>query len=204
MRAAHPRSVISMIPLLVAVGAVTAGWAFAAAQTYLLAVRRGRMAVLRNALQARMVLVAAALAGPIVAAAVAVVSVPRALIAAPLLILPAAVALRWTLPPLRGLVRTLRADPWGPSDTPIRRAAADPALTVPARSALACAPAALLVLSGGWLAVIIAYGLAGTVTATLAWRAPRRRGAVEYAGVLRRVVVRAALPMEPAARRQAA
>ena len=193
-----------MTPLLAAVCAVVAGWAFAATQTYVLAVRRSRMGVRGSALQARSALVAAAVAGPATAVAATLVSVPRALAAAPLLVVPAVAALRWSLPPLRGLILTLHADPWGPSDPPIRRAAAEPVLTVPARSALACSLAAPLVLTGGWLAAVIAYGLAATATATLVRRAPRRRETMAHAGVLRRVVVRAALPVEASTGREAA
>jgi hypothetical protein len=195
-----------MIPLLGAVwavAAVAAVWAVAAVQTYLLAVRRSRMAVRGSALHARAALIAGAVTAPAAVAVAAAVSVPRALLAAPLLVMPTLAALRSSLPPLRGLTRTLRADPWGPSDPPVRRAAADPALTVPARSALACSLAALLVLTGGWLATVIAYGLAATATATLTWRAPRRRETAGHAGVLRRVVVRAPSPAEPAGREAA-
>jgi hypothetical protein len=153
------------------------------------------MAVRRSARRARAVLLAGAVAGPVVTAAtVAVVSVPDALVVAPLLVLPAAVALWRALPPLRGLARSLRTDPWGPSDPRVRRAAADPMLTVPPVAALVCVPAAVLVLTGGWLAAIVGYGLAAAVTATLIWRAPHRRETAARAGVLRRVVVRAAAP----------
>jgi hypothetical protein len=180
--------------LITAVWAVAALWAVAAVQTYSLAVRRGRMTVRRSARRARVALLAGAVAGPVVAAAVSLVSVTEALVVAPLLVLPAAVALWRALPPLRGLARSLRTDPWGPSDPHVRRAAADPMLTVPPVAALACAPAAVLVLAGGWLAAIVAYGLAAAVTITLTWRAPHRRELAAQAGVLRRVVVQAAAP----------
>jgi hypothetical protein len=193
-----------MTSLIMAVWAVAALWTVASVQTYSLAVRRGRMAVRRGASRAHATLLCGAVAGPVTAVAVAVVSVPRALAAAPLLVLPAATALWRAVPPLRGLVRALRTDPWGPSDPRTRRAAADPALTVPPFAALACAVAVVLVLAGGWLAAVVAYVLAGAVTATLAWRAPHRREAVARAGVLRRVVVRAAGPIAPAAGREAA
>jgi hypothetical protein len=193
-----------MTSLIMAVWAVAALWTVAAVQTYSLAVRRGRMAVRRGASRARAALLCGAVAGPVAAAAVAVVSVPRALAAAPLLVLPAATALWRALPPLRRLVRALSTDPWGPSDPRTRRAAADPVLTVPPFAALACAIAAVLVLAGGWLAAVVAYVLAGAVTAALAWRAPHRRETVARAGVLRRVVVRATGPVAPAAGREAA
>jgi hypothetical protein len=180
--------------LIIAVWAVAALWAFAAVQTYSLAVRRGRMTVRRGARRARVALLAGAVAGPVVTAAVALVSVADALVVAPLLVLPAAVAIRRALPSLRGLARSLGADPWGPSDPGVRRAAADPMLTVPPVAALAAAPGAVLVLTGGWLAAIVAYGLAAGVTAALTWRAPHRRELAAQAGVLHRVVVRATAP----------
>jgi len=183
-----------MTSLITAVWAVAAIWTLAAVQTYSLAVRRGRMAVRRSARRARAALLIGAVAGPVVAAAVALVSVTDALAVAPLLVLPAAVALWRAHPPLRGLARSLRTDPWGPSDPLVRRAAADPMLTVPPLAALAGAPAAVLVLTGGWLAAIVAYGLAGAGTATLVWRAPHRRETAARAGVLHRGVVRATAP----------
>jgi hypothetical protein len=152
------------------------------------------MTVRRSARRARVALLAGAVAGPVVAAAVALASVTDALVVAPLLVLPAAVALWRALPPLRGLARSLRTDPWGPSDPRVRRAAADPMLTVPPVAALVCTPGAVLVLTGGWLAAIVAYGLAAAVTATLTWRAPHRRELAAQAGVLRRVVVQATAP----------
>jgi hypothetical protein len=192
-----------MTSLIAAVWAVAVLWAVAAVQTYSLAVRRGRMGVRRGALRARTALIAGAVAGPAVAAGIVFVSLPRALAVVPLLVLPAAVALWRGLPTLRGLARTLRTDPWGPSDPRTRRAAADPLLTVPPFVALACAPAAVIVLTGGWVAGLVAYGLAGVVSAALVWRAPHRREIMARAGVLRRVVVRAAAPMTPAGREAA-
>jgi hypothetical protein len=183
-----------MTSLITALGAVAALWAVAAVQTYSLAVRRGRMTVRRSARRARVALLAGAVAGPVVTAAVALVSVADALVVAPLLVLPAAVAVRCALPPLRGLARGLRADPWGPSDPRVRRAAADPMLTVPPVAALAGTFSAVLVLAGGWLAAVVAYGLAAVVTAVLIWRAPHRREIAAQAGVLRRVVVQATAP----------
>ena len=183
-----------MTSLITAVWAVAALWAVAAVQTYSLAVRRGRMSVRRSARRARAALLAGAVAGPVVTAGVAVVSVTEALLVAPLLVLPAAVALWRALPPLSGLARSLHTDPWGPSDPRVRRAAADPMLTVPPLAAVVCAPAAVLVLTGGWAATIVAYGLAATVTAAHTWRAPHRRETAARAGVLRRVVVQATAP----------
>jgi hypothetical protein len=191
-----------MTSLITAGWAVAAIWAVAAAQIYLLAVRRSRMAVRRSALRARVALVSGALLGPAIAVAAAAVSVPRALVAAPLLVAPAVAALWGSLPPLIGLARALRADPWGPNDPPTRRAAAEPILTVPVRVALVCAPAAIVALSGGLVAVLVAYGLAAVAAAALVWRAPRRLETVARAGLLRRVIVQAAAPA--AAPRQAA
>jgi hypothetical protein len=197
-----------MTSLITALWAVAAIWAVAAVQTYSLAVRRSRVGVRRGALRARTALLSGAVAGPAVAVAAGFVSVPRALAMAPLLVLPAVVAVWRALPPLRGLARTLRTDPWGPSDPRTRRAAAEPALTVPPLSALACAPAAALVLTGGWLSALVAYVLAAAITMAVAWRAPHRRETAARAGVLRRVVVGAAPPaasrMGPAAGREAA
>jgi hypothetical protein len=194
-----------MTPLITAMPAVTAIWAATAAQTYSLAARRSRMRVRRTALRARATL----LTGTAVTLTVAlitvlsgaIVSAPRALAALPLLVLPVAVAAWRTLPALGRLADTLRTDPWGPSDPGIRRAAAGPELTVPPFAAFACTllvPVAL----GGWVAALVAYALAGTATAALAWRAPHRREAATRAGLLRRVV-RAATPA-PAAGRKAA
>jgi hypothetical protein len=184
-----------MTLLTTAVWAVAIVWAVAAAQTYLLAVRRSRMAVRRGALRVRLTLISAALLGPAVAVTAATVSLPRALVAAPLLVGPAVAALWWSLPPLIVLARDLRSDPWGPSDPATRRAAAAPILTVPARTALVCAPAAIVALSGGVVAVLVAYGLAAAATATLVWRAPRRVETAARAGLLRRVVVAASPAM---------
>src|SRR5262245_48887355 len=113
-----------MTTLITAVWALAFVWAVTATQTYLLALRRGRMGVRRSALRARVALVSGGLLGPGIAVAAATVSLPRALVAAPLLLVPAVAALWWSLPPLIGLARTLRADPWGPSDPRTRRAAA--------------------------------------------------------------------------------
>jgi hypothetical protein len=192
-----------MTSLITAVWAVAAVWTVAAAQTYSLAVRRSRMAVRRGALRARTALLGGVVAGPAVAVATGFVSVPRALAMAPLLVLPSVVAGWRALPPLRGLARTLRTDPWGPSDPRTRRAAADPALTVPPLAALACGPAAALVLTGGWLSGLVAYALAATISAAVAWRAPHRRETAARAGVLRRVVVGAAAPPTAAGREAA-
>jgi hypothetical protein len=178
-----------MTSLITAVWAVAAIWTVAAAQTYSLAVRRSRVAVRRGALRARTALLCGTVAGPAVTVAAGFVSVSRALALAPLLVLPAAVAVWRALPPLRGLARTLRTDPWGPSDPRTRRAAADPAISVPPLAALACVPAAALVLTGGWLSALVAYALAAAITAAVAWRAPHRRETAARAGVLRRVVV---------------
>jgi hypothetical protein len=191
-----------MTSLITAVWAVAAVWTVAAAQTYSLAVRRSRVAVRRGALRARTALLCGAVAGPAVAVAAGFVSVPRALAMAPLLVLPAVVTVWRALPPLRGLAHTLRTDPWGPSDPRTRRAAADPALTVPPLAALACVPAAALVLTGGWISGLVAYVLAAAITTTVAWRAPHRRETAARSGVLRRVVVGAATPT--AAGREAA
>lgn len=180
-----------MTSLITAVWAVAALWAVVAVQTCSLAVRRGRMAVRRSASRARAVLLVAAVAGALVAVAGGFVSAPQALVAAPLLVVPAAVALVWTLPPLRALVSTLGDDPWGPSDPRTRRAAAEPRLTVPPLVAPAGAIAAVLALAGGLIAALVAYGLAGAVTAALIWWAPRRHQNAAYAGVLRRTLIRA-------------
>jgi hypothetical protein len=178
-----------MTSLITAVWAVAAVWTVAAALAYSLAVRRSRVAVRRGALRARTALLCGAVAGPGVTVAAGFVSVSRALALAPLLVLPAVVAVWRALPPLRGLARTLRTDPWGPSDPGTRRAAADPALTVPPLAALACVPAAALVLTGGRLSGLVAYALAAAITTAVAWRAPHRRETAARAGVLRRVVV---------------
>ncbi|MGI5232670.1 hypothetical protein [Actinoallomurus sp. CA-142502] len=179
----------SMSALITAVWAVAALWAVAAVQTCSLAVRRGRMAVRRNASRARATLLAAAAAGPLTAVASAFVSTPRALAAAPLLVVPATVTLAWGLPRLRALVSALGDDPWGPSDPRTRRASAEPRLTVPPLVALTGAVMAVLVLAGGLVAALVAYGLTAAVTAALTLWAPRLRENATRAGVLRRVLI---------------
>ncbi|MFB9835002.1 hypothetical protein [Actinoallomurus acaciae] len=181
----------SMTSLITAVWAVAVLWAVVAVQICSLAVRRGRMTVRRSASRTRVVLLVAAVAGAFAALAGGFVSAPRALVAAPLLVVPAAVALVWTLPPLRALVSALGDDPWGPSDPRTRRAASEPRLTVPSLVAPAGAVAAVLVLTGGLVTALVAYGLTGAVTAALLWWAPRRHENAAHAGVLRRTLIRA-------------
>jgi hypothetical protein len=179
-----------MTSLIMAVWAIAAPWAVAAVEIHALALRRGRRAVRRGVARGRAALVAGAAGGPLVTMATGFVSVPRALAAVPLLVLPAAVALWRGLPRLGALTRVLLVDPWGPSDPRTRRAAADPLVTVPPAAALAGAVAAVPVLAGGLVAVLVAYGLAAAVTVALAWWAPRRRATAARAGLLNRVVVR--------------
>lgn len=187
-----------------AVWALAVVWAVAAGQTYLLALRRSRMAVRRSAVRARVALVSGGLLGVAVAVAAVAVSPPRGLVAAPLLAGPSVVVLWGSLPPLIGLARVLRSDPWGPSDPATRRAAAEPMLTVPARVALVCVPAAAVALAGGPYAVLTAYGLVTVATLAIVWRAPRRVETAARAGLLPRVVVRATPRATPVARREAA
>jgi hypothetical protein len=181
--------------LIMAGWAVAALWAVAVVELFSLALRRGRRAVRRGLARGRAALVAGALGGVLVTAGCGFVAPSRALAALPLLVVPAAVALWRGLPPLGALTRVLLHDPWGPSDPRTRRDAADPLVTVPPAVALAGAVAAVPVLAGGLVAALVAYGLTAGVTAALAWWAPRRREHAARAGVLRRVVVRAAEPL---------
>jgi hypothetical protein len=180
-----------MSPLDAATWALAVGWAYVTAETYLFAVRRGRMAVLRAARRARAVLISCAVGAVALTAALAVVSPSHALAAAPLLVVPPVAALWSSLRPLGDLLRVLRADPWGPSDPPIRRRSAEPRLTVPAQLACVCAVTAIPVSAEQPLAAIVWYALAGAAAGVLAWYARHRHTVLERdrAGRLRRVVV---------------
>ncbi|WP_433175680.1 hypothetical protein [Actinoallomurus sp. CA-150999] len=179
-----------MSPLDAAAWVLTAGWAYAAAEMYLLALRRGRRSVLRAAKRARATLIVCASAGVALTAALAVASPARALAAAPLLVLPSALALWWSPRPLAGLLHVLRADPWGPSDPPIRARTADPRLAVPAQLALIGSPAALAVSADRPVTTVVVYALIGAAAGCLIRYARHRRDVLERvrAGALRRAV----------------
>ncbi|GAB3962886.1 hypothetical protein GCM10029978_019310 [Actinoallomurus acanthiterrae] len=179
-----------MSPLDAAACALTAGWAYAAAEMYLLALRRGRMAVLRAARRVRATLIVCASAGTALTAAFAVASPARALTTAPLLALPSALTLWWSPRPLGELLHVLRADPWGPSDPPIRTRTADPRLAVPAQLALVGSPAALAVSADRPVATVVVYALTGAAAGCLIRYARHRRDVLERirAGALRRDV----------------
>ncbi|GAA4634591.1 hypothetical protein GCM10023196_076700 [Actinoallomurus vinaceus] len=148
------------------------------------------MAVLRAAKRARAALIVCASAGVALTAAFAVAAPARALAAAPLLVLPSALALRWSPRPLGGLLHVLRADPWGPSDPPIRARTAEPRLTVPAQLALVGSPAALAVSADRPVATVVVYALTGAAAGCLTRYARYRCGVLERvrAGALRRTV----------------
>lgn len=177
--ARHPQRVISQVVLLPLIAAL----AYGAGQLFALAIRRGRRGVRTSALRARTALIVAAL-----------LAVPAAVVnpwSAPLVLLPAAAAMWLTLPRLSGLIRTLYAEPWGPSDPAVRRAAADPALVVPAQIALL--GAALAWFASLWTAAVLAYGLVAVAGVGLALLARRRRALLTRfrVGTLRRVLVQA-------------
>jgi hypothetical protein len=171
--------VISQVVVLPLIAAL----AYAAGQLYALAIRRGRRGVRTSALRARTALIVAAL----LAVPVAVVNVW----AAPLVLLPAAAAIWLTLPRLSRLIQTLYAEPWGPSDPAVRRAAADPALVVPAQIALL--GALLAGFASLWTAAVMSYGLVAAIGCGLALLARRRRALLARfrVGTLRRVLVQA-------------
>ncbi|HEU5159466.1 MAG TPA: hypothetical protein VFU43_20890 [Streptosporangiaceae bacterium] len=167
-------------------------WAYAAVELHALACRRGRRGVRSSALRAR----AALIVGTLFAGAAAVATAIDAGHGrpAPLLLLPAAAAVRLTLPRLSGLIQRLYADPWGPSDPPIRRAAASPALAVPARSALLGALVAGL--TPTWTAAAAVYAGAAAAAGGMVLDARRRRArlARRRTGTLARVLVGAPAP----------
>lgn len=167
---------------------VIAVWAYAAIELHLLALRRGRRAVRSAAQRARAALIIGTLfAGA--AAAAAMLAAEHGW-RAPLLLLPAAAAARLTLPRLGRLIRRLYADPWGPSDPPVRHAAAHPAVVVPAQSALLGALVAGY--AATWAAAIVSYGFVAAATVGMVLDARRRRARRQRlrTGALPRVLVR--------------
>ena len=153
---------------------------YAAVQLYALAARRGRRGVRSTALHAR----AALIVGLLLTAFGSAVN-PWA---APLLLLPAAAAVRLTLPRLSTLIQHLYAEPWGPSDPAVRRAAADPALVVPAQALLLGAIFAGF--TSSWTAAVVSYGLALVSWGGLVLLARHRRTRLARyrVGTLRRVL----------------
>jgi hypothetical protein len=173
-----PSSAI-LVPLI-------AVWAYAALELCVLAARRGRRGVRTSAIRAR----AALIVGVLFAAVAAGVSVwAMNAWAIPLLLLPALVAARLTLPPLARLIRTLYTEPWGPSDPAIRRTAADPAITVPAQATLFGALVAGY--ASTWVAATVSYALAALASVGLVLLARRLRTelARRRVGTMRRVLV---------------
>jgi hypothetical protein len=168
-------STAALIPLIAASG-------YAAGQLYALAVRRGRRGVRSSAHHARAALIVALLFAAAVAAA--------NLWAAPLLLLPAAAAVRLTLPRLSRLIQLLYAEPWGPSDPAVRHMAADPALVAPTAALLLGTFAAGF--TSPWTAAVTSYGLAAAGVAGLVLFARRRRARLARyrVGTLRRTLLR--------------
>jgi hypothetical protein len=177
---------VVLVPVLVV-------WAYATIEVHALARRRGRRGVRSSALRAR----AALIVGTLFAGAAAGATVIADVLggtgsgrAAPLLVLPAAAVVRLSLPRLSGLIRPLYADPWGPSDPPLRRAAADPALVVPAQAALLGALVAGIPPS--WPAAAASYAFVAAATWGMLLDARRRLARLERlrTGLLPRVLVR--------------
>jgi hypothetical protein len=177
---------VVLVPVLVV-------WAYATIEVHALAHRRGRRGVRSSALRAR----AALIVGTLFAGAAVVAMVVADVLAgtgsgraAPLLALPAVAVAGRSLPRLSRLIQPLYADPWGPSDPPVRRAAADPALVVPARVALLGALVAGI--SPSWSAAVASYAFVAVAAWVMLLDARRRltRLARLRAGMLPRVLVR--------------
>jgi hypothetical protein len=177
---------VVLVPVLVV-------WAYATIEVHALAHRRGRRGVRSSALRAR----AALIVGTLFAGAAVVAMVVADVLAgtgsgrvAPLLALPAAAVAGLSPPRLSRLIQPLYADPWGPSDSPVRRAAADPALVVPARVALLGALVAGI--SPSWPAAAASYAFVAVAAWGMLIHARRRlaRLARLRAGMLPRVLVR--------------
>lgn len=178
--------------LLLAVLVPVVFWACAAAQAYALTVCRGRAGVLAGARRLRLLLIAGAVPLPLLASRTV----------APLVIVPVVAVTVLTLPRLRRLIRTLKADPWGPSDPRVRRAAADPRIVAPVAAALASALATVTAAETGVLGVAVSAIVAAAGAALLTWHARHRatRLATRRVGVLRRTLVSPA--PQPAERRE--
>jgi hypothetical protein len=172
-------------------------WAYTVAELHVLAHRRGRRGARSTALRARAALIigmlfaVAAVAALVVAGTVAdgaAADSTAYMWRAPLLLVPAAAAVRRTLPRLGRLIQRLYADPWGPSDPPIRQAAVHPAVVVPAQSALLGALIAGFATT--WATGAASYVFAAAATAGMALDARRRRARLERlrAGTLPRVL----------------
>jgi hypothetical protein len=168
-------------------------WAYATIEVHALAHHRGRRGVRSSALRARTALIV----GTLFAGAAAVATVVADVLAgtgsgraAPLLALPAAAVVRLSLPRLSRLIQPLYADPWGPSDPPVRHAAADPALVVPAQAALLGALVAGI--PPTWPAAAVSYAFVAVAIWGMLLDARRRLARLERlrTGRLPRVLVR--------------